>query len=679
MADPVQSASAATPPPGFKPLWDCMAGCVDSLLQAGRTIGDLAADVLQVPSRLGQADRLLTADGALGNSANVLVPFALLLAASAAIAGLVFLALAPQRRWLRAAAPDTALPLARALLRAALVDAAPPAAYVATAAIGNAALFSLHGLVFSGTDTFRAIAGMVISTSSVAWFAIVGMSLPLGARWPGLRLFPISDADVLMLRRFIWRVVALVAASWIIASGLYYVWIGEGLPRLIMVSAGLIACFVCLRGLSRVGSHLTGFGCVWATLAIGATIGLTAIWIVSLLSGGYPPFQELLLTVLILIGVPACDGMATLLIDRARHHLQMRAAAHRVIFVPSSSASDEGLEGVEQPIADDERRAIADELSRSTAVLASAAQWTLRWFLTIVAALLLAEAWSLDLAALMGSGGTRTWFGASFEAALTLLAGWCGWVLFEAALGVYLSREEGGAQSRARTIQPLLHAIGRLVIGAVAVMSALSSLGVNIAPLLASAGVIGIAVGFGAQTLVRDLFSGACYLIEDVFRIGDYIEGGSAKGVVERITFRTVALRHQNGPLYFVPYGSLGVVRNNSRDWVIDKFEIPLPNTVQSDDIRRLIKKIGQEMLDDTAIAPLIVQPLKAKLYRIEPGVKVFRCKFQTLPERQFELRSEAYRRIEAALSAANIPFADSLSTVRLGVVDPSAVSLAAA
>src|SRR5215468_4024665 len=100
---------------------------------------------------------------------------------------------------------------------------------------------------------------------------------------------------------------------------------------------------------------------------------------------------------------------------------------------------------------------------------------------------------------------------------------------------------------------------------------------------LASAGVVGIAVGFGAQTLVRDLFSGASYLIEDVFRIGDYIESGSAKGVVERITFRTLALRHQNGPLHFVPYGSLGSVRNNSRDWVIDKFEIPLPVTVDSE------------------------------------------------------------------------------------------------
>ena len=72
-----------------------------------------------------------------------------------------------------------------------------------------------------------------------------------------------------------------------------------------------------------------------------------------------------------------------------------------------------------------------------------------------------------------------------------------------------MSREEGGVQSRARTVQPLLRAVGRLVIGAVTLMSALSTLGLNIAPLLASAGVVGIAVGFGAQTLVRDLFSGA--------------------------------------------------------------------------------------------------------------------------------------------------------------------------
>src|ERR1700676_3427058 len=146
-------------------------------------------------------------------------------------------------------------------------------------------------------------------------------------------------------------------------------------------------------------------------------------------------------------------------------------------------------------------------------------------------------------------------------------------------------------------------------------MGALSALGLNIAPLLASAGVVGIAVGFGAQTLVKDLFSGACFLIEDVFRIGDYIEAGTAKGTVEKITFRTVALRHQNGPLHYVPYGLLGSVRNNSRDWVIDKFSLPLPVTVSSEQIRRMVKKIGQQMMEDPDMAANIMAPLKAKLY----------------------------------------------------------------
>jgi len=242
---------------------------------------------------------------------------------------------------------------------------------------------------------------------------------------------------------------------------------------------------------------------------------------------------------------------------------------------------------------------------------------------------------------------------------VTLLVGWYVWRFFETGLAVRLSREEGGAESRARTVQPLLSAVGRGVIGAVAVMGALSALGLNIAPLLASAGVVGIAVGFGAQTLVKDLFSGACFLIEDVFRIGDYVESGTAKGTVEKITFRTVALRHQNGPLHFVPYGLLGSVRNNSRDWVIDKFEIPLPTNVSSERIRKMVKRIGEEMLRDAELAKVIMMPLKAKLYRIQPGAKIFRCKVQTPPNKQFEVRTEAYRRIEAALAEAGIPFAD--------------------
>ena len=113
-----------------------------------------------------------------------------------------------------------------------------------------------------------------------------------------------------------------------------------------------------------------------------------------------------------------------------------------------------------------------------------------------------------------------------------------------------------------------------------------------------------------------------------------------------------------------MPYGSLGTVRNNSRDWVIEKFNLPLPVSVDSEQVRKIIKKVGEGMQADPDIGPMIREPLKAKLYRIDPGIKIFRCKFQTAPGKQFDVRAEAYKRIEAALQAAGIRFADGMQTV---------------
>jgi small-conductance mechanosensitive channel len=357
--------------------------------------------------------------------------------------------------------------------------------------------------------------------------------------------------------------------------------------------------------------------------------------------------------------------MAALLLDLLRQRLLQPGQASRRIFSTTGDPEEEELAAVERPLDEAKQEAIQTEMARCADGLIAVVRQAARWALAIAAALLLAETWSVDPHPFLPQW-VPVVLGSIAEAAITLLIGWYAWRLFETSLAVKLSREEGGAQSRARTIQPLLRAVGKLVIGSIALMSALSSLGLNILPLLASAGVVGIAVGFGAQTLVRDLFSGASYLIEDVFRIGDYIESGNAKGNVERITFRTLALRHQDGPLHFVPYGSLGSIRNNSRDWVIDKFEIPLPVTVDSERIRKLIKKIGLEMVADPELAKVIDVPLKAKLYRIDPGVKIFRCKVQTPPGKQFEIRAEAYRRIEAALNENGIAFADNTPRVAL-------------
>lgn len=219
--------------------------------------------------------------------------------------------------------------------------------------------------------------------------------------------------------------------------------------------------------------------------------------------------------------------------------------------------------------------------------------------------------------------------------------------------------------SRLLTLLPLLRVSAAVLLLVMLVLSSLWALGLEITPVLAGAGVVGLALGFGAQALVRDVIAGIFFLAEDAFRIGEYIESGtSIKGTVERITLRTVALRHHNGPLHFVPYGALGTVRNTSRDWVIEKFNLPLPIDVDSEKIRKLIKKVGAEMAADPEIGRLMIEPLKGKLYRVDPGVKIFRCKFRTAPGRQFDVRAQAYKRIETALGKLGVGFADGKQTV---------------
>ena len=246
------------------------------------------------------------------------------------------------------------------------------------------------------------------------------------------------------------------------------------------------------------------------------------------------------------------------------------------------------------------------------------------------------------------------------------------WITVRTAIDQRLSRvPPPGAQhaadpsSRLLTLLPLLRVTSAVLLLVMLVLSSLWALGLEITPVLAGAGVVGIALGFGAQALVRDVIAGIFFLAEDAFRIGEYIESGtSTKGTVERITLRTVALRHHNGPLHFVPYGSLGTVRNTSRDWVVEKFNLPLPIDADSEKIRKLIKKVGEEMAADPELGRLMIEPLKGKLYRVDPGVKIFRCKFRTAPGKQFDVRAQAYKRIEAALGKLGVGFADGKQTV---------------
>jgi small-conductance mechanosensitive channel len=220
--------------------------------------------------------------------------------------------------------------------------------------------------------------------------------------------------------------------------------------------------------------------------------------------------------------------------------------------------------------------------------------------------------------------------------------------------------EAGGlGGSRVETVLPLIRIFIKITLVVMAVLISLSSLGVNIGPLIAGAGVVGIAIGFGAQTLVRDIVSGFFYLLDDAFRIGEYVVVGTIRGTVEKISIRSFQLRHHEGPVHTVPYGEIQTLTNWSRDWAIMKFELRIAFETDIDMVRKLIKKIGIEMMEDPVFGPLLLAPLKSQgVNRMDDSALIIRCKFTAIPGQQYLIRREAFTRIQRVFEEKGIQFA---------------------
>lgn len=232
--------------------------------------------------------------------------------------------------------------------------------------------------------------------------------------------------------------------------------------------------------------------------------------------------------------------------------------------------------------------------------------------------------------------------------------------------GRHLSDAQRGRNARIRTLLPILHNILAIILGAIAVMMVLTSIGVDIGPLIAGAGVAGVAIGFGAQTIVKDLISGIFYLWDDAFRIGEYIETGKYKGEVESFSLRSVKLRHHRGPLTTVPFGELGAVQNMSRDWSVTKFNISVPYDTDLEKLRKVIKRIGTDIAEKPEYKDILIEPLKMKgVAEFGEYAVVVRVGFTTKPGEQFMIRREIMNRIVTDFKANDIQFAS--PTVQVG------------
>ncbi len=198
-------------------------------------------------------------------------------------------------------------------------------------------------------------------------------------------------------------------------------------------------------------------------------------------------------------------------------------------------------------------------------------------------------------------------------------------------------------------------------------MVILSELGVNITALLAGAGVLGLAVGFGAQTLVRDILSGVFFLIDDAFRQGEFIDVGDVKGTVETISLRSMQLRHHLGPLNTIPFGEIKNVQNFSRDWVIMKLPIRLTYDTDAEKVRKLINNYGKELLKDPQVGEDFLQPLKSQgVIQMDELAQIMRVKFMSKPGQQWVIRRKVLNGIRDLFDREGIQFAHHEVTVRL-------------
>ena len=236
---------------------------------------------------------------------------------------------------------------------------------------------------------------------------------------------------------------------------------------------------------------------------------------------------------------------------------------------------------------------------------------------------------------------------------------------------------EAASQHRIATLLPIFkNALAVFVLAATA-LTVLAELGVQIAPLIAGAGIFGVALGFGSQTLVKDVISGIFYMLDDAFRVGEYIQSGSYKGTVESFSLRSVRLRHHRGPIFTVPFGSLGAVQNMSRDWVIDKFMLRVPFNTDVAKVKKLVKGVGAEMLTDEELAPFIIETVKMKgVEQIGDFGIELSFAFTTAPGHQSAIRRRAYTMIRDIFMANGIEFAQ--PTVQVGGEEKAAAAAAA-
>jgi small conductance mechanosensitive channel len=280
-------------------------------------------------------------------------------------------------------------------------------------------------------------------------------------------------------------------------------------------------------------------------------------------------------------------------------------------------------------------------------------QTLLRGAIYFFAALLLLEAWGLHAFAWLTSDFGRRVFGSLVTIGIILLVALFLSEIANELVERYLQRRQAqwhdsARGARVRTVLPLLRNAFRVVLFVMVALIVLSELGINIAPLLAGAGVVGLAIGFGAQTLVKDVITGIFILAEDTVAVGDVVDLGGHVGVVEAMTLRSIRLRDHTGAVHTIPFSAVSTVMNMTRDFGYAVFDIGIAYSEDLDRVIGLLRKLGDELRQDKAFAREIREPIEVMgINRFADNAVIIRVRLKTAPGKQWGVEREFNRRLK--------------------------------
>ena len=538
------------------------------------------------------------------------------------------------------------------LMERTLMDLAP---VVAFAVAGYAAL-----AVVDPPSQARVITLVIINANVIVRAVTVLARMVLRPRFATFRFVSLSDENANYL--FFWarRLTAVSVYGFFIAEALPLLGVAQGAQAIAQKLIGLVVAsmvvVLALQNRQPVHAWLSGAGTVsgwrrirrsfaevWHVVTIAYVIAVYAVW-----ATGVPGGFEFLIRATVVTLVTGLVAYAA--------------------FSGLHKAVERGFRVNEETRNRFPR--LEERVNRYRGIIETA----VRSIIVAVAALVVLDAWGLGPFDWLASESGRVLVGRLVTVVFVAGGALVAWELLSTLVERYLEERDAEGElvtrgARVRTFLPLVRNVVRIVLLVLVVLVVLSEIGIDIGPLLAGAGIVGLAVSFGAQSLVKDVITGFFILLEDTISVGDVVDLGGRSGIVESMTIRSVRLRDLGGNVHTVPFGEVAAVLNMTKDFSYALMEVGIAYREDVDEVVEVLREIGDGMQADEEFGPLILEPLQVLgLDSFGASSVNIRIRLKTLPIQQWAVRREFQRRMKRVFDERGIEIPFPHQTVYFGV-----------